>query len=399
MKETAFTIAAIEAFHVVARDRAYWGGLKQENRALSDRYVLKDGWRAAYGRAFETAIIKVTLTDGTVGWGEATEPICPEVICLLAVHLVAPFIGNREYDHPASAWNDGYDLQRVRGHTAGYVLHALAAIDIAVWDALGRRNALPLASLLSENPVRHIPAYLSGIRRGTLTERIDLLAGLVEQGLGAAKIFVTNDTAATLAEIDALRAGVPGAWDLMVDALWSYNSAHEAALARRAFGDRDVRWFECPLIPEDLDAHLSLGAHPGTPIALGEHFFSRYQSSPWFKAGALSIFQPDVGRTGLSDGLRQTSIARKHGISVTPHMGSGSPIVQASALQFWSAIGANWPCEFQFDLSDVLPGVFDTGWRLDKGAFTLPDRAGLGIEVDEGALRIHSDAIELWRAD
>ena len=60
MKETAFTIKAIEAFHVVVRDRAYWGGLAQDNRAQSDRYVLKSGWRAAYGKSFETAITKLS---------------------------------------------------------------------------------------------------------------------------------------------------------------------------------------------------------------------------------------------------------------------------------------------------------------------------------------------------
>ena len=89
---TSFTIAAVEAFHVVARDRSYWNEFKPESRASSARHVLKPGWRAAYTRNFETAIVKVTLADGTVGWGEATEPICPEVICRLAVHLVAPFV-------------------------------------------------------------------------------------------------------------------------------------------------------------------------------------------------------------------------------------------------------------------------------------------------------------------
>lgn len=399
MQETAFTIRTIEAFHVVVRDRAYWGGLAQANRAQSDRYVLKSGWRAAYGKAFESAIIKVTLTDGTIGWGEATEPICPEVICRLAVHLVAPFVGNRHFEHPADAWNAGYDLQRVRGHTAGYVLHALAAIDIAVWDALGKRNGLPLAALLVRDPVRTVPAYLSGIRRASIAERIDLLGGLVENGLGAVKIFVSNDTSETLAEIDALRAGVPGDWDLMVDALWSYASVDAAASARSAFGERGVRWLECPIVPEDLDGHVRLAAGPGAPVALGEHFFTRYQSRPWFAARALSIFQPDIGRTGISDGLRQASIARKHGVSVTPHMGSGSPIVQASALQFWSAIGADWPCEFQLDLSDVLPSAVETGWQLQRGAFTLPSEAGLGVAVDEAALTALSDGIERWKAD
>jgi D-galactarolactone cycloisomerase len=398
MSATSFTIAAIEAFHVVARDRSYWGGFKQESRATSERFVLKPAWRAAYGRTFETAIVKVTLQDGTVGWGEATEPICPEVICRLAVHLIAPFIGGRAFEHPAVAWDDAYELQRVRGHSAGYVLHAMAAIDIAIWDALGRRGGVPLCAMLSGDPDRSVPAYLSGIRHGTLGERIEILSGLVKDGLPAVKIFATSDTTETLAEIDALRSGVAGDWDLMVDVLWSYESVAAAAEARRAFGERHVRWLECPLIPEDLDAHCQLAAGEGAPIALGEHFFTHHQSLPWFKAGALAVFQPDMGRTGLSDGLRQTRMAQERGIAVTPHMGSGSPIVQATALQFWAAIRPELPCEYQLDLADVLPGAFDTAWTFAKGALAVPDRPGLGLEVDEAELEARSQVVERWRA-
>jgi galactonate dehydratase len=274
----------------------------------------------------------------------------------------------------------------------------MAAIDIAVWDALGRRNGKPLSSMLSSDPAPSVPAYLSGIRRGTVAERIEMLSGLVKDGLSAAKIFVTNDTAETLAEIDALRSAVGGDWQLMVDALWSYESVGTAAEARRAFGERGVRWLECPLIPEDLDAHRELAAGGGAAIALGEHFFTHYQSLPWFKSGALSVFQPDMGRTGLSNGIRQTDLAREHGIDVTPHMGSGSPIVQATALHFWAAIRPELPCEYQLDLVDVLPAAFDTAWTFDKGAFAVPHRPGLGVEVDEVELRANSAAVERWGA-
>jgi D-galactarolactone cycloisomerase len=395
---TSLTIAAIEAFHVVARDRSYWNEFKQESRASSERHVLKPGWRAAYTRNFETAVVKVTLADGTVGWGESTEPICPEVICRLAVHLIAPFVGGRPFAHPREAWEEAYELQRVRGHIAGYVLHAMAAIDIALWDALARRSGLPLSALLSADPARAVPAYLSGIRRATLGERIETLAGLVADGLGAVKLFVTNDTPETLTEIDALRAAVAGDWEVMVDALWSYETVAEAAEARRALGERGVRWLECPLIPEDLEAHCELARSSGTQVALGEHFFTHYQSTPWLKAGALGVFQPDMGRAGLSNGLHQTEIARAHGIAVTPHMGNGSPIGQAAALHFWAASRCELPCEFQLDLADVLPEAFYTAWVFARGGFIVPDRPGLGVEVDEAALRASAAEVEAWRA-
>ncbi len=229
-------------------------------------------------------------------------------------------------------------------------------------------------------------------------ERVDLLSTLVVDGLRAVKLFVTNDTAATLAEIDLLRTRVGGDWQLMVDSLWSYETVDAAAEARRALGERGVRWLECPLIPEDLDAHRRLADGDGAPIALGEHFFTHYQSSPWLESGVLSVFQPDIGRTGFSDGLRQAANARANGVIVTPHMGSGSPIVQAAALSFWAAIAPELPCEYQLDLADVLPDGFDTGWRYSKGTLAVPDRPGLAVEVDEAAITASAEGIERWRA-
>ena len=135
------------------------------------------------------------------------------------------------------------------------------------------------------------------------------------------------------------------------------------------------------------------------PVALGEHFFTHHQSLPRFRAGVLSVFQPDMGRTGLSNGRHQAQLARAHGIAVTPHMGSGSPVVQAAALNFWAATQPDYPCEYPLELGDVLSSAFDTGWKFAKGGFAVPDRPGLGVEVDEAALRANSADTECWRAN
>lgn len=395
--DTSFSIVAIDAYHLVVADRSYWGGFRQESLLEGERFLLKSGWRTVYGRNVESAIIKVTLADGSVGWGEATEPICPEVICRLAADLLGPVLGTRDFNHPAGLWAHGYELQRGRGHGSGYFLHALAALDIAVWDALARRNAIPLSALLCRSPKSSVPIYLSGIRRATLHERTDHLSQLVASGLTAVKIFAGNETHSTLAEVDALRAAVPGAWDLMVDALWSYDQVEDAIDASRQLGERGVRWLECPLVPEELDLHRELAQQAGVPIALGEHFFTHHQSEPWMRARAMQMFQPDIGRTGISDGLRQVAAAGRQGIGSTPHMGSGSPVVQAAALQVWASIAAAAPCEYQFDLADLLPEVFDNGWRYADGALAVPDRPGSGVEVNETALQRLSATVETWR--
>jgi galactonate dehydratase len=394
--DTAFVISAVDAFHFVARD-TYWRGQRAGNRVEAGRFVLKPGWRTVYATRVETALVRVTLADGTVGWGEATEPICPEVVCRLAVALLAPVLGGRDFHSPEDLWEAGYDLNRGRGHLAGYHLLSLAALEVAVWDALGRRAGLPVATLLAGNPAQNLSAYLSGLRRASLAERVTLARQVVDEGWAGAKIFVDADTEATLAEVDALRAGVPGHWRLMADALWSYECVEEAAVARAALSQRDVAWLECPLPPEDLDAHVALAGGSGTPVALGEHFFTARQSIPWFEAGALHVFQPDICRTGLSDGMRQAAAARARGIAVTPHMGSGSPVLQAAALQFASAARSDLPVEFQRDLAALGNGAFRSAWMLEHGTFTLADAPGLGVDVDPEKVAAMSTR-EKWTA-
>jgi D-galactarolactone cycloisomerase len=224
-----------------------------------------------------------------------------------------------------------------------------------------------------------------------------MLRGLIEDGLKGAKIFVGADTEETLRELEALRTDVPGAWDLMVDALWSYEGVEAAAAARSAFAGFEVAWLECPLLPEDLEGHRRLQASQGVPIALGEHFFTHHQSEPWLAARALQVFQPEICRTGISDGRRQATMAEAAAIAVTPHMGTGSPLVQATALQFRAAARSGMLTELQLDLSSILPDVFDTGWSLRHGRLQVPDRPGLGVEIDEPALARYCKAHETWR--
>jgi galactonate dehydratase len=394
--DLSFEIRSVNAYHLIIPGRTYWHSFNQANRAASPRFLLKPGWRTVYARQVETALVRVTLEDGSVGWGEATEPICPEVICRLATELLAPLAGGTSFADPFALWDFSYDLNRGRGHGSGYQLLAMAAIDVAVWDALGRRHRTPVCGLLTGQPRRTLPVYLSGIRRSSVAERISLLRELTSQGLRGAKIFTAADTEATLREVEALREGVPGNWKLMTDALWSYTDVAQAAIAKKGLQDYGVEWLECPLLPEDLEGHVALRAREGVPIALGESFFSRLQAAPWIRARALQVLQPDICRTGFSDAIRQRQLAEAGGLQVTAHMGSGSPIVQAAALQFGASLQNDLLAEYQFDLGDSLPHVFRSDWIYRQGLMQVPDSPGLGLEVDEAVLLDSCASVTRW---
>jgi L-alanine-DL-glutamate epimerase-like enolase superfamily enzyme len=382
-----FEIEAVEAFHITLGGKKYWETFKPDDRLSSGRYLLKENWRTVYGRVVETCLVKVTLKNGPTGWGEATEPICPEIIAIIATELIAPLSSGVKFASIDEFRKFAYDLNRGRGHLSGYHLLAIAALDMALCDAMAKSRQVSVARDFNNNATGTFGVYLSGIRRNSREERAAFLASLVEDGLQAAKIFVDSDTEETAREVAYLRSAVDGDWQLMVDALWSFERIDDAQRLREMLDTHDVTWLECPIIPEDLSSHKTLCKKAGIPIALGEHFFTHWQLQDWVDARALHIFQPDIGRTGFCGGVVMADMAKAAGIQVTPHMGTGSPVVQAAALQFYSAVCDTLPCEFQLDLANPLPEVFESAWNYHNGSMTLPDAPGLGVQINEKNLQ------------
>ncbi len=388
--DTEFEIAELAAYHLSLSDQpGYWedyrggGGSSRKPH----RWEFRQGWQTVYPATVETVLVRVTFADGSIGWGEPNTPIGPEVVALISEQLLAPMVTGRTFDAPATLWDFLYDAQRGRGYAAGYYLDALAALDIAVWDALGCRAGVPVASLLTETPRQRLPVYLSGLRQATLEARVEALHSWLDSGLTGIKIFVDGDLDAATRELEALQhAGGDGVEQWMVDTLWMCRG-DDGRRAKALFGDLGARWLECPLQPEDLQGHRALSQQPGAPIALGEHFRTHYQTQEWFETpAALDVYQPDIGRTGLSDGLRQIAQARDAGVPSTPHMGSGLHVFQAATLHFATACGDECLQEYQAGLAERGDLVGRTDWRYSDGGFDLPDTPGLGVHIDEEAL-------------
>ena len=210
--DLSFTIVEIRTAHLAFPDTpGYWEQYRRQNEEPSAtpafaRYEFKPGWQTVYATMVETPLVRVKLADDHIGWGESNTPIAPEIVCVMIDAAIAEMVVNREFANPTELWDFVYDSQRGRGVNSGYWMDALAALDIAIWDALGKRNDLPVAALLDNQPRTNIPVYLSGLRRATLDERITQAKSLNDQGIRGAKIFQSGDIEAALQELDALIA-------------------------------------------------------------------------------------------------------------------------------------------------------------------------------------------------
>ncbi|MEJ5992240.1 enolase C-terminal domain-like protein [Ramlibacter sp. PS3R-8] len=388
LHDPAFRILDLRSVHVRVPGPDYWRGFLKNDAAAAPagRFQFSPPWRTVYAREVETALVRVQLADGTVGWGEATCPIAPEVICTLANGFVAELVRDRDFASPEAMVDMLYDAQRCRGYLAGHYQDAVAALDIALHDALARRAGCPVSGLFAAEVPAVLPCYLSGARAPTREERIALLHEWAGQATGAVKIFLRGDLDADLDEFAALRDAVPALTWWAADALWTFDTPALATRARRAFGDLSAQWLECPMLPEDLAGHVALRDAPGAPIALGEHFRTALQVEPWLEAGVVQVLQPDIGRTGFVMGRRMLHQARARGVAVTPHMGGALDVMQAATLHFAASAGFDLPCEFQAGLAGRIPAALRSEWKLVRGGFEVTGIPGLGVAVDEEKL-------------
>ena len=389
--DLSFTVREIRTAHLAFPDiPGYWEQYRRQNESPSpvtlSRFEFKSGWQTVYANMIETPLVRVELADGHIGWGESNTPIAPEIVCVMIDAAIAEMVIDREFANPTALWDFVYDSQRGRGVNSGYWMDALAALDIAIWDALGKRNDVPVAAMLDAEFRSNVPVYLSGLRRATLDERVAQANEVADQGIRGIKIFQSGDIDAALEEIDALMRGAPKVEQWMIDTLWMCN-LQDAIDAKREFGARGLRFFECPLQPEDLAGHRRLYRAEGSPIALGEHIRTSYQIADWLIPNPVfDIYQPDIGRTGISDYIRQHDLASSRDLPVTPHMGNGVSVFQAATLQCAAVATPQLLQEFQGGLSNLLRDASDTGWQIADGAFKLPDRPGLGVSIDEDGI-------------
>lgn len=378
-------IAAVETFELrLDHHEAYLGALPDGNSVPSG-YTVRPPWRSLYSPRFETLMVKVTADDGTVGWGEALAPVAPEVPGEIVRQLLGPFLVGRDALAPRPNWAALSDLMRERGHLAGHQADALAAVDIALWDLAGRLRDASVAELLGGAFREQVPTYVSGLPRPTDKERADLAADWAERGATAVKLHLGHGVDADLATVDAVRSAAPSL-QIAVDAHWAYRPAEARRLAD-GLAERGGWFLEAPLAPEDEPGHARLSARSAVPIAVGETLRNRYEFARWLDINGLEIAQPDVGRTGITEAMAIAELCAAAHVPVAPHHSVGLGAALAAGLHVSAAIHHLLVFEYQPTPTDVAQRLLRTPLEFHPDHFPLPAGPGLGIDIDEAAVR------------
>jgi galactonate dehydratase len=335
---------------------------------------------ALYPVNVESALVRVTLESGLAGWGEAQAPLAPEVACTIVEKLLCPALVGEEFDGARETierlWMRMYSTMRVRGQTGGFMLDAISGVDLALWDLAGKLADLPVSRLLAgEWTKRLVPAYLSGLAGATPEERVRY-AGAFRK----IKLYYETDWEGLLGQIDELRTGLGEAAGIAVDALWHLDPERAAEMAS-GLDVRNAMWLECPFPPEDSGAHAALARRIRTPLALGESYRTCHELAPFFREGVMGYVQPDLGRSGITEGLRIARLAAEHGVPVVPHVSIALGPQIAAAIHFAAAVGNCSLCEYNPRVLEVANRFLEEPVRMIGEAYAVPEQPGLGVNL------------------
>jgi galactonate dehydratase len=255
------------------------------------------------------------------------------------------------------------------------MLDGIAGVDLALWDLAGKLAGLPVSALIGRKR-ESVPAYLSGLPGGDGRN----VRRWVDEGFTRVKIFHDSTLEQLLENCRVVQELLPTGGRVAVDALWRLTPQSALGLAPE-LESRSALWLEAPLAPESAREHGELAAAIRTPLAIGESYRTLFELTPFLDAHAMRIIQPDLGRTGITEGLRIARAAEALGLDVVPHISIALGPQIAAAIHFAASI-PNCPLlEYNPNVLSVANKRLSDLISLDGAAYKVPDGPGLGVTM------------------
>ena len=348
--------------------------------------------------------VRVESDDGAFGWGEASLEGHAEAVDGAFEALRDRFIGH-DPRRIEDIWQVAYRGGFYRGGPV--LMSALAGLEQALWDLKGKALGLPAWEMLGGRVRDKIRAYawIGGDRPHEIAEAAKARA---DQGFSAVKMNAAAelDWIGTPKLFDEVVKRVEAAQAAGMDVGLDFHGRVHRPMAKqlaKAIEPLGLLFIEEPLLSENPEGLRQIAELTSTPIALGERLFSRWDFKPFFEMGAVDIIQPDLSHAGgILECRKIAAMAEAYDIAVAPHCPLG-PLALASCLQLAA-------CTPNVAIQEISLGIhYNVGHDLLSfvsnkevltpvdGYLPIPEEPGLGITIDEAAVReAHKDR-HRWR--
>ncbi len=348
--------------------------------------------------------VRIESDDGAVGWGEASLEGHAEAVDGAFEALRDRFVGADPF-RIEDIWQVGYRSGFYRGGPV--LMSALSGLDQALWDLKGRALNLPVWQMLGGRVRDKIRAYawIGGDRPNEIAEAAKARAG---QGFSAVKMNATPemDWIGTPRLFDDVLDRVQAAQAAGVDVGLDFHGRVHRPLAKqlaKVLEPLGLLFIEEPLLSENPEGLRQIAGLTSIPVALGERLYSRWDFKPFFESGAVDIIQPDLSHAGgITEVRKIAAMAEAYDIAVAPHCPLG-PLALASCLQVAA-------CAPNVAIQEMSLGIhYNVGADLfsycgDRkqltpadGYLAIPAGPGLGVDIDEDAVRESDKDRHRWR--
>jgi len=332
----------------------------------------EDQWMEghALGPTRDLLVVEIETAGGLVGMGYL-HPLAPVLRTLETClqEALAPRVIGRDATAVEAIWADLYRTTTTFGR-AGIAVAAASAIDIALWDLVGKRAGLPLHRLWGHYR-SEVPAYGSGCWRGSHGDGMIAKAKhYAAQGFRAIKMQVAHihDLHTDLANVRRMREALGPDIDIMIDVNMGW-SADVAIQMGRKFEEYDVYWLEEPVPADDFAGYRRIAAALDLRIVGGETHFTRFDLRPFFETPCLPILQPDPMRGGLTELRKIAVLADTWGLKLAPHL---FPELNIHVL-------ASIPNGIWIEQMGLLDDLWLNPPVIEAGMIKAPERPGHGL--------------------
>ena len=288
--------------------------------------------------------------------------------------------------------------QRLKYHVSTLPYRGTAGVDIAIWDIIGKATGKPLYKLWGGSKNRMMP-YASMILLSHPEERAELAHSLSDDGWKAIKLRLHHKTIQEdIRTVELVRESVGDSMEIMVDAnqaqssgkwqpgvIWDYRRAYETG---KLLQDLDVYWMEEPLQRFAFKELAQLNRSLSLPVAGGENNRGIHEFRTMVENDVYDVLQPEsMVMDGITELRKIGTLAELYGKKIVPHHGGGDigVIAHLHLVASWSH------APFLELLNDPPIGsykhkfaIFDNPPQVENGWIDLPDKPGLGVEIDPG---------------
>jgi L-rhamnonate dehydratase len=340
-------------------------------------------------------LVRVHTDAGIIGVGEvdSSPAVAKAIIDAPASHKTANGLGvllvGEDPLEIGRLWEKMYRGTMYFGRR-GAAIHAISGVEIALWDIAGKAAGKPVHALLGGARRGKVKAYASTLMPDTPLEAARVTSAQCEAGFRALKLGwgpLGVSAALDVALVEAARAAAGDDVDLMIDIGKGWQSVRDGIDRARRMEAYRPCWIEEPFGPDDYAKYAALAAAVATPIAAGEEETTLADFERLIDKGNVEIVQPDVTRAGgIAECLRIADHARRRGRRCIPHAWS-TGIIKAATLHVLAAMEEAEYMEYCVQTTELNQHLVQERFPVSDGYVAIPMRPGLGIEIDEDALR------------